>query len=913
MGNNFAVSQILYNFVADYGKIYKHLITKKQTKMKKLLTLFALLLCAVTSSWADTVLFTTNFSTTDGWTNESIITSTTTSATRTIKGTTISFAGYKSSDCKISDANATGGTLTFTKSNLAASAGDVTNSNPNYYMAIPVTGVVGGMVTVTITTGSGYKPYYTYDDGSNGSVVARQQAAENNTFTIEGLTSDKVTIYLGTSAKTMTSLTISTPVKADLTTSTFYATNKQSSDAVSASTLIEDASLPAYITINNCTSTDNGSNNTSTVTTPFDFSTIGNSKFYRLKPGTSSSIVVGALSHVKSIRLYGNGNGSTGNIKVAVKKLSGTGTAMTVADKPFANSKSTIVEYSTGDLTAMSGYDADTYYIYTISFTANFSLWGFYVEYAAPTGPVDPSFSLTKTSISTEETSQIKVEGKNNLDGITLSNITYGTSGIVTVDATGVVSPIAKGTTTISFNSSAVDGKYNAGSGNLSITVTAPQVAIPTLTASGYFTESKSVEISCTTEGAAIQYSYDNTNWTAYTVALNITETKTVYAKATKSGYTDSEVASATYTKVTPHTWATVDAATVWDWSKLTTSEVQLTDGTTPTKAEEFLMGDMNGEVLAQNIGYGDGVVFNADALKAILEYPVRSKSYAQGNQVKFKTSVPGYVTVRFSNTGGNGSNRPYRYAKVNDTMSANGSADGTMITSEAIHVDAGEVTIIGYIPDATDPASRDGDNVGAAQLRISKITFTPEAISVTAAEWATATTPAFAVDFDANAKVYIATAAGDNITLTKITDAPANTPVIVNAPSGSYTMTPKATATADVSGNKLKSSDGSIVGTATNSPYVLGKKGEWVGFAPLAEGTTLAAGKAYILASAFSGAKEFYPFYVDDETGNETTGINQPTTCDLQHATTYNLAGQKVGKDYKGIVIINGKKYLNK
>ena len=188
------------------------------------------------------------------------------------------------------------------------------------------------------------------------------------------------------------------------------------------------------------------------------------------------------------------------------------------------------------------------------------------------------------------------------------------------------------------------------------------------------------------------------------------------------------------------------------------------------------------------------------------------------------------------------------------------------------------------------------------------------EEICVTSAEWATATTPAFAVDFDANANVYIATSTGDNITLTKISDAPANTPVVVNAPSGSYTMTPKATATSNVSENKLESSDGSIVGNYVDADnvgdyYVLGRTGGEIGFAPLANGTTLAAGKAYIPANLFTSAKEFYPFVIDDE----TTGINSIENGKLNIEGAYNLNGQKVSGNYKGIVIINGKKYLNK
>ena len=84
---------------------------------------------------------------------------------------------------------------------------------------------------------------------------------------------------------------------------------------------------------------------------------------------------------------------------------------------------------------------------------------------------VDPVFSLSSTTISTSQTGQIKVGTKDNLDGIKLSSITYGTSGIVTVDEDGKITPLTAGTTTINFNSSAVANKYNASTGNLTITV----------------------------------------------------------------------------------------------------------------------------------------------------------------------------------------------------------------------------------------------------------------------------------------------------------------------------------------------------------------------------------------------------------------------------------------------------------
>ena len=87
---------------------------------------------------------------------------------------------------------------------------------------------------------------------------------------------------------------------------------------------------------------------------------------------------------------------------------------------------------------------------------------------------VDPEFSLSASTISTIQESQIVVGSKLDLDGITLSDITYGTPGIVTVDANGVITPEAAGSTTINFNSSAVAGRYNASTGNsLTIVVVA--------------------------------------------------------------------------------------------------------------------------------------------------------------------------------------------------------------------------------------------------------------------------------------------------------------------------------------------------------------------------------------------------------------------------------------------------------
>lgn len=95
---------------------------------------------------------------------------------------------------------------------------------------------------------------------------------------------------------------------------------------------------------------------------------------------------------------------------------------------------------------------------------------------------------------------------------------------------------------------------------------------------------------------------------------------------------------------------------------------------------------------------------------------------------------------------------------------------------------------------------------------------------------------------------------------------------------------------------------------------YILGRSGEDFGFywqkGTNGNSVNNAAHKAFLQVPASSGAK-FLSFTL----GEETTGINGITASDAEQNGTalYNLAGQRVAKGYKGLVIKNGKKYLVK
>ena len=88
------------------------------------------------------------------------------------------------------------------------------------------------------------------------------------------------------------------------------------------------------------------------------------------------------------------------------------------------------------------------------------------------------------------------------------------------------------------------------------------------------------------------------------------------------------------------------------------------------------------------------------------------------------------------------------------------------------------------------------------------------------------------------------------------------------------------------------------------SNPYVIGNGNQfwgWINF-------SAEAGKTYWLFSK-NGQVGFggYEFTAG------SAGINDITTDVDKNAPKYNLAGQRVDKNYKGVVIQNGKKYMNK
>ena len=212
----------------------------------------------------------------------------------------------------------------------------------------------------------------------------------------------------------------------------------------------------------------------------------------------------------------------------------------------------------------------------------------------------------------------------------------------------------------------------------------------------------------------------------------------------------------------------------------------------------------------------------------------------------------------------------------------------------------------------------------GASQV----VTVTPtetkkfKNITVTYAKLPTATLTTaasgfstYAADYDvdysaAGLKAYAITLdeAAKTVKYTEATGVvPAGKAVLVKGDANTeYTLTP-ATEEAGEFTTDLQISDGTVT-TEGGLYYAFATVDGKSGFKKLADGLTIPAKKGYLKLSTAS-AKGFFDF---DDTTTGIKGISEGT-IDEEETPLFNLAGQRVSKSYKGVVVKNGKKFVNK
>ena len=137
----------------------------------------------------------------------------------------------------------------------------------------------------------------------------------------------------------------------------------------------------------------------------------------------------------------------------------------------------------------------------------------------------------------------------------------------------------------------------------------------------------------------------------------------------------------------------------------------------------------------------------------------------------------------------------------------------------------------------------------------------------------------------------------------------PANTPVLINAAAGTYNFHGEKTTWVR---------EEQTVGALTSvrackyvpaGSYVLQNHNGKVGFYKVekANSVMIGANRAYLTPSVATAAAKINIEYPT------VTGITSIKTTSIENDVMYNLAGQKVGNDYRGIVIKNGCKFFNK
>ena len=529
----------------------------------------------------------------------------------------------------------------------------------------------------------------------------------------------------------------------------------------------------------------------------------------------------------------------------------------------------------------------------------------YYVNVADDNGDLDSD--VAQITISEEEAPTI------NVTGAPADDVVVGTEVILTATTTGTPTPtvtwydgdtdeeITTGASytvptdvagTFSIYAVASNGVEPDATSAVQTIVVKEQVATPTFTPNGaYFEESQEVAIATTTEGATIQYSTDGgSTWNDYTEAFTVTETTTVQAKAVKAGYIDSEAATATFTLVTLDPQVDVTAAASWDWSKFGTSTIQLTDATTPSKTTEFVLSNIvnYGMCSAISADFGDAQQLKVTTEYVVRDYDGKGKGYLQGGHIKFNTTVPGTVTVTYSNTGNRSEEGQRRFLNVNGSNYGEGTLSSTAKDkTTSVDVAAGEVHIKGTL-------KSDGSD---QYLRIYSIEFTP-ATSKTITIDGDVTTFVAPYDLDftnvTELSAYAVTVINStSVTTEKVGKVPAGTALLIK---GETAEVPVAESADPITNFLLASTGAGVQGGDNIYAYHKTMKK----FCKVASTVTIPVGKAYLNIEANTDA-------LDIDFDGEATGVNGVAEAKAEVAPVkvikngklyignYNVAGQLV------------------
>lgn len=201
-------------------------------------------------------------------------------------------------------------------------------------------------------------------------------------------------------------------------------------------------------------------------------------------------------------------------------------------------------------------------------------------------------------------------------------------------------------------------------------------------------------------------------------------------------------------------------------------------------------------------------------------------------------------------------------------------------------------------------------NTINIFDIKVSPASALASSITITDAGFATFAA-SYPVDYSANGlEAYAVKYADGKLSYNKINGiVPAKTAVLLSGEAKEYTLAAAGGAATTVD-TDLQVADGETKGA--ENIYCLAKKtSNGVGFYQVSSDVTIPANKAYLeIASTATNPAKYYSIGI----GGNTTGIQAIQQNSVKaDGIMYSLSGQKVGANYKGIVICNGKKMIKK
>lgn len=512
----------------------------------------------------------------------------------------------------------------------------------------------------------------------------------------------------------------------------------------------------------------------------------------------------------------------------------------------------------------------------------------------------DTQTKYTKPSISlgaydkTAGTYAVTLSTQNDEEGVI--NYTVGSGDKVTGAASGTTINVVPNTTiTATVSGSSFDESDEA----TLTTAAAPKLAKPTYTVDGFDFTTFKYTISLAAAEGAINYAVDGGSYATYTEAIQVDPSTQVTAYAELTNMTNSDVIT-----------INLPAAPV--------------DGvcTTPTTAGT----------------YTDGMTYNAGA------FTIPSTNSYIGSQISSgNSSINGAIKMRISRNADPAGSQDSKYGFH---ILVNSGYTLSEVSLKMLNNYDTKIALVGvYVDNSTDNSLEapialpfaSAKTIAAAEAKISGIAAKQKVVFVFEKTEGTdnpnqaqiiisakGLVPVYNTNVTPNGfgtiyyakelvcpegtKAYTGTLNDNTLSLSELTDGiiPANTPAIIEGEGGLFTVgTSNATAvTSDLQGTLEDIATSSITeGTVFVLGYVEGQTGFYE-----YTGATLGANKAYLVLPTNAPAK----INIVKE-GDNVTGINAVNAQTVKNSVMYNLAGQRVNANAKGLVIMNGKVMIKK